>query len=162
MRFVGIAGLGVLGVICATPAFALSILNVDPDPHTITVTVGSDTKQLTLAPEKEVDAPCGDGCKVKLENGEEYDLKGGEAISIEDESSLSIPRPTLTPRTLPTSIPMRRRQTTTPKARAPRRTSLRPRLPRTRLRQPSLRRLHNSAGRHGQSRSGYLRNRISS
>ena len=84
MRFVGIAGLGVLGVICATPAFALSILNVDPDPHTITVTVGSDTKQLTLAPEKEVDAPCGDGCKVKLENGEEYDLKGGEAISIED------------------------------------------------------------------------------
>jgi len=84
MRFVGIAGLGVLGVICATPAFALSILNVDPDPHTITVTVGSDTKQLTLAPEKEVDAPCGDGCKVKLENGEEYDLKGGEAVSIED------------------------------------------------------------------------------
>jgi hypothetical protein len=84
MKFVGIAGLGALGLLYAGAAQALTISNVDPDPHTITVTAGSDSKQLTIAPEKEVDAPCGDGCKVKLENGEEYELKGGEAVSIED------------------------------------------------------------------------------
>jgi hypothetical protein len=84
MKFVSIAGLGALGLLYAGSAQALTISNVDPDPHTITVTVGSDSKQLTIAPEKEVDAPCGDGCKVKLDNGEEYDLKGGEAVSIED------------------------------------------------------------------------------
>jgi hypothetical protein len=84
MKFVSIAALGVLGLLYDGPAQALTIVNVDPDPHTITVTVGSDSKELTIAPEKEVDAPCGDGCKVKLENGEAYDLKGGEAVSIED------------------------------------------------------------------------------
>ncbi len=84
MKFVSIAGLGALGLLYAGSAQALTISNVDPDPHTITVTVGSDSKQLTIAPEKEVDAPCGDGCKVKLDNGEEYDLKGSEAVSIED------------------------------------------------------------------------------
>ena len=84
MKFVSIAGLGALGLLYAGSAQALTISNVDPDPHTITVTVGNDSKQLTIAPEKEVDAPCGDGCKVKLDNGEEYDLKGGEAVSIED------------------------------------------------------------------------------
>jgi hypothetical protein len=84
MKLVSIAGLGALGLLYAGPAQALTIVNVDPDPHTITVTVGSDSKELTIAPEKEVDAPCGDGCKVKLDNGEEYELKGGEAVSIED------------------------------------------------------------------------------
>lgn len=83
MRFVSIAGLGVLGLLYAGPAQALTISNVDSDPHTITVTVGSDSTELTIAPEKEVDAPCAEGCKVKLENGEVYDLKGGEAVSIE-------------------------------------------------------------------------------
>ena len=85
MRVVDLAGLGALcGLLCAGPAEALTISNVDPDAHTITVTVGSDSKQLTVEPEKEVDAACADGCKVKLENGEEYDLKGSEAVSIED------------------------------------------------------------------------------
>ena len=84
MKIVSIAGLGALGLLYAGTAQALTISNVDPDPHTITVTVGSDSKELTIAPEKEVDAPCGDGCKVKLDNGEEYELKGGEAVSIED------------------------------------------------------------------------------
>ena len=33
--------------------------------------------------EKQVDAPCSGGCKVKLENGDEYELKGGETVSID-------------------------------------------------------------------------------
>jgi len=79
-----LAGLGLLVSFVAVPAEALTISNADPDPHTVTVTIGADSKDLTVAPEQQVDAPCADGCKVKLENGEEYDLKGSEAVSIED------------------------------------------------------------------------------
>jgi hypothetical protein len=89
MRFVSLAGLGIvtgfsaLSVISAAPAFALSIANMDADPHTMTVTVGGAAKQLTVDPNKGVQADCGSGCKIKLENGEEYDFKGTETISIE-------------------------------------------------------------------------------
>ncbi len=76
--------LGLLSVVSPAPAGALTISNADPDPHTITVSVGGDSKELTVAPDQEVDAGCSDGCKVKLENGEEYDLKGTETVSIED------------------------------------------------------------------------------
>ena len=84
MRVVGLAGLGLLGGFFAVPADALTISNDDPDAHTVTVTVGSDSKELTVAPDQQVDATCAEGCKVKLENGEEYDLKGTETVSIED------------------------------------------------------------------------------
>lgn len=85
MRFVVcVAALGVLTLLATLPARALTISNVDADPHKITVTAGSDSKELTVEPEKEVEVPCASGCKVKLENDEEYDLDGGEAVSIED------------------------------------------------------------------------------
>jgi hypothetical protein len=75
---------GLLSLHSASPAEALTISNADSNPHTITVTIGGDSKELTVAPDQEVDAGCSEGCKVKLENGEEYDLKGTEAVSIED------------------------------------------------------------------------------
>jgi hypothetical protein len=78
-----LVGLGVLGVIGVSPALALTISNVDPKPHTVTVTAGSDAKELTIEPDKNIEADCGTGCKIKLENGEVYDFKGGEAVSIE-------------------------------------------------------------------------------
>jgi hypothetical protein len=84
MRSIGVASLGVMALLCAGPAQALTISNIDPKPHTVTVTAGSDSKQLTIESEKEVDAPCSDGCKLKLENGDVYELKGGETVSIED------------------------------------------------------------------------------
>jgi hypothetical protein len=84
MRTVSILGLGVLAMIFAFPAEALTISNVDPDPHTITVTVGSDSNELTIEPQTEVDPPCDKGCKVELENGEQYEMKGDESVSIED------------------------------------------------------------------------------
>ena len=71
-------------LLCAAPAQALTISNIDPKPHTVTVMAGSDSKQLTIEAAKEVDAPCSDGCKVKLENGDVYELTGGEMVSIED------------------------------------------------------------------------------
>src|SRR3979411_3016051 len=84
MRTVSILGLGILATIFAFPAEALTISNVDPDPHTITVTVGSDSQELTIEPQTEVDAPCDKGCKVELESGEQYEMKGDESVSIED------------------------------------------------------------------------------
>ena len=84
MRSIGVATLGVMTLLCAAPAQALTISNIDPKPHTVTVMAGSDSKELTIEAEKEADAPCSEGCKVKLENGDVYELKGGETVSIED------------------------------------------------------------------------------
>lgn len=84
MRFVGPAALGAFALLCAVPAQALTISNIDPKPHKVTVIAGSSSNEVTVEPEKQVDAPCSDGCKVKLENGDEYELKGGETVSIED------------------------------------------------------------------------------
>lgn len=83
MRTVSIFGLGVLAMLFALPAEALTISNADPDPHTITVTIGGDSKELTIEPDTEVDAPCDKGCKIELESGEQYDMQGGETVSIE-------------------------------------------------------------------------------
>ena len=84
MRIASIFGLGVLGMLFAVPAEALTISNIDPDPHTITVKVGSDSTELTIEPQTEVDPPCDKGCTVELENGEQYEMQGGEQVSIED------------------------------------------------------------------------------
>ena len=84
MRTVSIFGVGVLATLFALPAEALTISNVDPDPHSITITVGSDRKELTIEPQTEVDPPCDQGCKIELESGEQYELKGDESASIED------------------------------------------------------------------------------
>jgi len=42
----------VAGLLFALPASALTISNEDPDPHTITVTAGTDTKQVTVEPDQ--------------------------------------------------------------------------------------------------------------
>ena len=83
MRTVSILGLGVLGMFFALPAQALTISNTDPDPHTVTVKTGSDSTELTIAPETAVEPPCQSGCTIELENGEQYEMKGGEEASIE-------------------------------------------------------------------------------
>jgi hypothetical protein len=84
MRLGGFFLASVAGLVFALPASALTISNVDPDPHTITVTAGTDTKQVTVEPDQQVDAVCTEGCLVELENGEQYQMQGGEAVSIED------------------------------------------------------------------------------
>ena len=43
-------------LLCAVPAQALTISNIDPKPHNVTVIAGSDSKELTVEPEKQVDA----------------------------------------------------------------------------------------------------------
>jgi hypothetical protein len=84
MRVASIFGLGVLSMLFAAPAEALTITNSDPDSHTITVKVGGDSSELTIEPQTEVDPPCDKGCTVELESGEQYEMQGGEQASIED------------------------------------------------------------------------------
>jgi hypothetical protein len=83
MRIAIILGLGVLGIFLAPPAQALTISNTDPDSHTITVKTGGDSTELVVEPDMAVEAPCASGCTVELENGEQYEMKGGEVVSIE-------------------------------------------------------------------------------
>lgn len=83
MRTVTILGLGALGLFFALPAQALTISNTDPDSHTVTVKTGSDSTELTIEPETAVEPPCDAGCTIELENGEQYEMKGGEEVSIE-------------------------------------------------------------------------------
>ena len=84
MRTVCLLSLGVAGALFALPAQALTISNTDADSHAITVTVNGDSKELTIEPQAQVDAPCDKGCTVALDSGEEYEMKGDESASIED------------------------------------------------------------------------------
>ncbi|HLC08278.1 MAG TPA: hypothetical protein VJK06_03235 [Methyloceanibacter sp.] len=83
MKIATILGLGVLGMLFILPAQALTISNTDPDPHTVTVKTGSDSTELVVEPQMAVEPPCAAGCTVELENGEQYEMKGGEEVSIE-------------------------------------------------------------------------------
>jgi hypothetical protein len=84
MRLVGFLVASAACIVFSLPASALTISNADPDPHTVTVTAGTDTKQVTVEPDQQVDAVCAEGCMVELENGEQYQMQGGESVSIED------------------------------------------------------------------------------
>ena len=75
MKFVGHAAFGALVLLCTVPAQALTISNIDPKPHKLTVIAGGSSNELTVEPEKQVDAACSSGCKVKLENGDQSELK---------------------------------------------------------------------------------------
>ena len=84
MRTVSLLSLGVAGALFAPPAQALTISNTDADSRTITVTVNGDSKELTIEPQAQVDAPCDKGCTVGLDSGEQYEMKGDESAAIED------------------------------------------------------------------------------
>lgn len=82
MRIAAILGLGVLGFLIAPPAQALTISNIDPKPHTVTIKAGSDSTELTIAPDTAVEPACASGCTIVLD-GELYEMSGGEQVSIE-------------------------------------------------------------------------------
>jgi hypothetical protein len=83
MRLATVFGLGVLGMILAAPAQALTISNTDDKPHTVTIKTAGDSAQLVVEPQKAVGAPCASGCTVELENGDQYEMKDGWEVSIE-------------------------------------------------------------------------------
>ena len=83
MRIVTILGLGAVAMLFALPAEALTISNADPKPHTVTVKSGSDSSEVTIAPRPGGQPTCQSGCTIKLENGDIYEMKGGEEASIE-------------------------------------------------------------------------------
>lgn len=67
----------------AEPAVALTILNSDAAAHNLKVTAGSETKQVTVAPNQQLENVCSGACLIELENGEQYQLNGGESVSID-------------------------------------------------------------------------------
>jgi len=83
MRIATILGLGVLGFLLASPAQALTVSNIDSKPHTVTLKTGGDSAELTIEPDMAVEPACAGGCTIELENGELYEMKGGEQTSIE-------------------------------------------------------------------------------
>ena len=83
MRLSTTAWLCVFLGLAAGPALALTISNLDAEPHTLNVTAGEKAEQVKVEPQKSVEAACSGGCKVKLENGEEYQFKGSETVSID-------------------------------------------------------------------------------
>jgi hypothetical protein len=83
MKIAAVLGLGVLGMILAAPAQALTITNTDGEARTIIVKTGGDSTELVVEPEKAVEAPCAAGCTLELENGEIYEMNGGEEVAIE-------------------------------------------------------------------------------
>ena len=64
MKVAGPVAFGALVLLCTVPAQALTISNVDPKPHKLTVIAGGSSNELTVEPEKQVDATCSSGCKV--------------------------------------------------------------------------------------------------
>jgi hypothetical protein len=83
MRRVRFLGLVLLGLLSALPAQALTITNTDQDPRTVTVKAGGDSNALTIEPGKAAEPQC-KPCTIELENGELYELEGGENLVIED------------------------------------------------------------------------------
>jgi hypothetical protein len=83
MRVASILYVGVVTMLFAAPAEALTITNSDAEAQKITVKAGGDAKELTVGPQAHVDPPCDKGCTVELEGGEQYELQGSEQASIE-------------------------------------------------------------------------------
>ena len=83
MKIAVFLSLGVLGMILAVPAQALTIANADDDPRKVIVKAGSDSTELVIEPQKSAEAPCASGCTLELENGEIYEMNGGEQVAIE-------------------------------------------------------------------------------
>ena len=83
MKIATILGLGVLGIVLAAPAQALTIANSDEASHTVVVKAGGDSTELVIESQKTVEAPCASGCTLELDNGEIYEMKGGEQAAIE-------------------------------------------------------------------------------
>jgi hypothetical protein len=84
MRTVTVLGLGLLGLLFALPAQALTISNTDAEPRTLTVTAGGNSAELTIEPQASVEPPCESGCTIALDSGEKYEMEGGDQAAIED------------------------------------------------------------------------------
>jgi hypothetical protein len=62
-------------------ANAASAINLDSEPHTLIVTLGSDKSELRLGGGQTLEF-CWSGCFVTMPNGDLHALTGGESIEI--------------------------------------------------------------------------------
>jgi hypothetical protein len=86
MKLLPVLGLSLLGVLAASPAFALTITNDDPDPQIVIVTKGGASQTITVAPQQKAQADCEGGCVLKLKDSDDqYDFRGADQVSIQDD-----------------------------------------------------------------------------
>ena len=89
IRPLAVAGFAVslgLGLMLVTSsAEALTINNQDAVARKLAVIKGKTSTPLNVVPKQKVTVDCDGGCSVKLvSGGDEYDFKGPETISIQD------------------------------------------------------------------------------
>ena len=77
---------GVLLMAFAAPAAAIKVKNNDDKEHKITVIEGETKKDHVLKPTAVLEGICLKGCVIRLNDSDndEYELEGGEEVSIED------------------------------------------------------------------------------
>ena len=69
----------------AAPASAITLVNEDQQTYTVDVFVGegdSTNEQFELEYDYAADEFCTEGCKIRLDNGEEMHFSGHELVSI--------------------------------------------------------------------------------
>lgn len=85
MRPILALSLGLMGVLIASPALALTITNDDAGAHTVIVTKGSASQDVNVGSQQKVEADCTGGCVVQIKGvSDKYDMKGAELLSIDD------------------------------------------------------------------------------
>lgn len=83
MRVAIAFGLFILGLLAALPARALTLANHDPDAHTVTISQGDKSSELTVNPNANIDTPCNPTCVIDLD-GEQYEMQSRDHASIEN------------------------------------------------------------------------------
>lgn len=70
----------------AEAAAAVSLTNRDDHEHKVTVVEGERSRDHILAPSAVLEGICPSGCVIRLDESEddEYELEGGDTVSIED------------------------------------------------------------------------------
>jgi hypothetical protein len=68
----------------ASPAQAVKLTNRDTIEQKMTIQENGGTREQILKPSETVDGVCNSGCTIKMQDGEEYEFDGNEAVSIEE------------------------------------------------------------------------------
>jgi len=93
MKLLTAAAAAALTVAIAGPAAAVTVKNTSAGEFTIGVDLGDSEKVETIAAGKEVKLDCKDGCGVTGPWGFSWMAKGGDVISSDGQSLVSVQEP---------------------------------------------------------------------
>jgi hypothetical protein len=81
-----VAALSFVGLLTVSNALASTITNRDDKTYTISIILGTSTKDHVLAPTGTLLKVCERGCVVRIDSNrdEQYQLEGSEIVAIED------------------------------------------------------------------------------